>query len=542
MPVYNSLDYDKLVADGDYTGLANYIESMLPNVTDETQKQALINNINSLRNYGGIANKILQDDFEDESEDKKLFLFNANRVAGFGGEIGDNDYFKKYKNYKSNIGNVSHWFKPNETAIAIGYQFDNENAYNSFIDKSGIVVDKSLNVTKTYNEGKPVLRVGKTAFQDEQFFENLTKTLSSMQVNNLYSIGANTWGYNPTIAAFNTIGYNEYGEKISSVNGLDSNQQRALALINSGSDVFNKHYNARYEKIIPRTLNVMGYMCGAQRDLLQKVSNKEIGESEFNLYYKQLTDFYDNKLKSFSFTGYNEVYMTEPNSTSQTLDIMPEDAKGEWTNYLRTAIAEKRVTYTAGFAGDRVGTVITIDRGTKSGELSKADYAAGVQFFVPGLFDKDARAVINADDNARLAVEIAEHQSFGHNYDLIDKGRLTNFDGDGSAIYEDDNSRIPLSPDQVHNIIKRNILIEGGIQAAKSMLRVNRNNVPINTEEIIRLVDIYSKNVFADLNDIKTSEELTQALEDHLAAAEVDNIFMIILNKLGLDRLGNPIN
>lgn len=541
MAIFDSLTYDKYIANSDYLGLADYIEGFIPEVADENQRIALMNNVSSLRRFGGIANKILQAEIPDEEKD--LFMFNAQK--SYGAVDAGNTVYKNYNKYKNNIGAKSHWFKPDDMATSVGYLFDNDEAYDEFINNSGIVVGGTQNVTKQYIDGKPMLRVGKTAFQDDALFDTITKGLGDMITPYTQADWANAANiqYLGLRKPFRTIGFNEKGEKISDVEGLDDNQRSALNLLQQADVVFDKYYTQQYDRQVPADLIVSGYMCNAQKQLYDRLTNNQIEPSLYEKYSKAITDFYDNEFKHFSLTShkYPEVYMTDPNSDSQTLNLLPDEDKGKWTNYIRLAIKEGRASYSAASAGGRVGTVITISDKPISNELNQEEYSKGVQLFIPGLFDKDAREVMNEDDNARLMVELSEHKVFGHDYKLVEGGKLKNFDGDGGAWFEDDNVLQYVTPEDVYATMKRNMLIEGGIQAAKSMLKRDANGNITNAEKILPLVDAYSKNVFSDLNNINTQEDFEKVLEDETAKKDIDNIFILILRELGLDRLGNPL-
>ena len=536
MAVFNPITYDNYIANSDYIGLAKYIEEFIPDVTDENQRIALMNNVSSLRRFGGIANRILQAEIPEE--DKDLFMFNAQK--NYGVVNAGNSIYQKYDEYKKNIGAKSHWFKPDDIASSIGYMFDNDETYNDFINKSGIVVDSTQNVTKRYIDGKPVLHIGKTAFQDDTFFDSVTKSLDQYVQPMGFYVGPGGFPV-PQEPLFRTIGFNEKGEKISDISGFDDNQKAALDLLQKSDVVFDKYYTQQYNKEVPSDLMVSGFMCGAEKQLTDKLFNQQIDPTTYNAYRKVIKDYYDNQLAHISLTKQSEVYMTEPGNTSQLLNPLNDEQKGEWTRFLRIAIKEGRTSYAAGAAGGRVGTVITISDKPISNELNQEDYSEGVQIFVPGLFDEDARAMINEDDNARLMVELAEHQAFGHDYDLVEGGKLKNFDGDGGAWFEDDNILQYRTPEEVYSMMKRNILIDGGIQAAKSMLQKDNNGNISNASELLSLVETYSINVFSDLNDIESQEDLDNILNNPAAAKDIENIFILILRELGLDRLGNPV-
>lgn len=534
--------YDNFLINNDYIGLANYLSQFNP--TDETKRKSLQQNINTLKRYGGIANAILEK--QQNEVDKAAISFNMQRQYGIYDD--KNDYTKQYLDAINSIGNKSHWFKDDEIAEYFDYVFTNKTAYNKFIETSGLTIQKynSKNPTETSSftiNGQPAIRVYRKAFKDSNFFDALNKGLDKLiAIDYEAFLGDfdNTGKTKPTIVYnFTTKSYDKNGKELTSVMGFDSNQKKAWDYANTSNEIYKKNIDEAYGKVVPSKLMVSGFLCGAQRNLATMAMNGQIDASTYNMQSQIIKDFYNNELANTSLTGFDEVYITDPSNNSQTLDIMSEEAKGDWTRILRTALEEGRVKYGAGSAGGRVGTVITIsDKVDKKNEGSTGTYGQGVQIFVPGLFDEDARELIDSDPDARVQVELAEHQAFGHNYDLIEGGTLSDFDGEGGAIYTDDLGSYRLTPEQVNQQMKRNVLIQGGIEEAKQTLTKDKNgNLQSASQELLTRIKNYAINVYSIDSNAQTKEDL----ETEEAKQEIDNIYIFILKELGLDRLGNPI-
>lgn len=539
--------YDSFLINNDYIGLANYLSQFNP--TDETKRKSLQQNINTLKRYGGIANAILEK--QQNEEDKLAISFNMQRQYGIYDD--KNNYTKQYLNAINSIGNKSHWFKEDEIAEYFDYVFTNKTAYDKFIEDSGLNIQKydAKHPTETSSftiNGQPAIRVYRKAFKDSNFFDALNKGLDkSIIIDYEASLGDfdNKYAKNrPTIVYnFTTKSYDKNGKELNSVIGFDSNQRKAWQYANKSNEIYKKNIDKAYEKVVPTKLMVSGFLCEAQRNLYTMAMNHQIDSSTYNMQSQIIKDYYNSELANISFTGQDEVYITDPSNDSQTLDLMDENSKGTWTRILRTALKEGRVEYGAGSAGGRVGTVITIsDKLDKDDNASTGDYGKGVQIFVPGLFDDDARELIDSDPDARIQVELAEHQAFGHNYDLIEGGTLSNFDGEGGATYIDDLGSYRLTPEQVQQQMKRNILIQGCIDEAKQVLNKNKitildNNLQSASQDLLTKIKNYAINVYSIDSNAQTQEDL----ETEEAKQEIDNIYIFILKELGLDRLGNPI-
>ena len=533
--------YDSFLINNDYIGLANYLDQF--NIADKNKRIQVKQDINKLKRYGSIANAILEKQIDEA--DKSAIIFSMQRDHGVYDT--NNTYTKQYLDAVNSIGNKTHWFKDDETAEIFQYVFDTKNEYDKFIEESGLTIKgyDDKNPTAPYMfmyNGQPVIQVRRDAFKNTTFFDSLNKGLETLYASDYdkamwrLEVMHNPQAEKPT-NGFRTISYDKSGKKLQNVEGFDEYQKKAWDYAKESNNAYKKNIEEAYEKVVPTKLMTSGFLCGAQRNLYTMAMNGQIDASTFNMQSNIIKDYYDNALYHTSLTGCDEVYMTHPDNDSQTLDVMRDEDKGKWTEIMRTALKEGRVKYGAGSAGGRVGTVITIiDKTDKNDDASDGDYGKGTQIFVPGLFDEDARDLIDSDPDAKLQVDLAEHQAFGHDYTLIEGGVLSDFDGDGGATYKDDVSTYYLTPEEVQQRMRRNILIQGGIDEAKNVLEFDNAGYlqPASTDLLDQILK-YSTNVYSIDSNAQTKEEL----ETDEAKQEIDNIYMLILRELGLDREGN---
>lgn len=538
MAQFDEKVYNSYILNNDYLGLANYFSQF--KIKDEEQRKQLNAQIATLKRYGGIANAILSSQIDGPA--KQAIAFNMQREHGV--HDTQNDYANNYYNAINSIGNIGEGL----IQISAGYfdyVFDSERAYNTFLKTSGLNISEydknNPESTHTFkSNGKNVVRVYRTAFKDGNFFDKLNDGLNALYSpeQTVYTSFGTSY-MKPANSNFETISYDEHNNELTKTRGFDINQRKAYLYAKDANDVYKQKIEMAQDKVVPSNLMVSGFLCGAQRQLVQMQMQGIDTSKQLQL----IKDYYDNELSHVSLTNFDEVYMTEPGNSSQTLNFIESEDKGKYTEILRTALKEGRVTYGAGSAGGRVGTVITIStKADKDGDDPSGKFDKGVQLFVPGMFDQDARELINSDSNAKIQVELAEHQAFNHAYNLIEGGNLTNFDGDGGATYDDGIVTTRLTPEEVQYQMKRNTLLEGGIEQAKLLGQYDDNSdFPLLKEgqtELVNQLQEYAKNVYADLYNINDQNALNEALKNEQASKEVDNIFMTMMTNLGFNREG----
>lgn len=487
-------EFNKRIADNDYIGAASFLKGL--KFSDKTKQEAINQQIATLERYGGIASSILSK--EVDLDRKALLAFSLNRHSNNFGGIDPstgryiNPYANKFVDYLNNIGN-----KNDRTADYIDIEFDSQESYNTFVDKSGLsfsnqVEDGQLSPYLYTNNGSPTLRIHKQTLQDSNFFDNFVGGLintSEIYHSPGYWMGQ---GQPVTINHYGVKSYDSDNKLVNQWSGLGDDLQQAYNLTRSASENYDAVMKTAYSNVIPTELMGSGYMCNAQKQITEAVFAGRLSETQGNFMLKQIEDFYNNKLKTISLTGY-DVYATESNGdTANLLEVEDTTTKQKFTKWMRAAAKEGRLTAVAGVSGGRVGTILTISA-TVDKDNNLNDEAHGdIQLFVPGLLDKDARDLVDKDVDSKILVERAEHIAFGHEYNLVQGGRLINFAGDGSAIYKDDTGEVYKDPDQVTQMMLENEMLAGTVNELRE--QVDANNYDDN--QATQLAEQYATKVY----------------------------------------------
>lgn len=520
-------EFNNKIKTNDYVGAANYLRSIKFN--DKNRNDALLQQAAILERYGGIATAIL--DKEQNSDKKDLLSFNLSRLAGNFGAIDEttgrwkNRYANQYVDYITNLGN-----KDKRYAQYIDITFNDQDTYNKFVDTSGLQYgnkadDDQKSPYTRVEDGKTILRLNKQALLDGEFFDKFTSGLLAAKTQNMYA--TTSWGQVIHLAdagGFTVSSYDYENKPIDSWSDFDDNLRGAYDLSRTAKENYEATMNKYYDRVIPSQLMASGFMCGAQKQITEAAFAGQLDSSQANFMLSQIDAYYNNLLSHESLTEY-DVYATDPNSESMNLEEIDDPAlKGEYTKIMRAAAKEGRLKVAAGTSGGRVGAVITISaKIDKDGNLGKgadADY----QFFVPGLLDEDARNVIDEDVNAKILVEKSEHIAFGHQYDLSEGGRLINFQGDGSAIYQDDTGEVYKTPEEVDKLMLRNEMVKGGIQMLKNSIFEDN----LTDKQVENLATEYATKIF----DFTEEKEPTKEEGEKEASVKHTNEELISIQNL----------
>lgn len=538
----NRIDiYNNFIVNNDYEGLADYLETL--QVSDENIRNTLNDNIESFRRYGGIVSSILNGNIDPDIRQK--LEFSIQKEQGIFNE--GNKYANAYLKAKDNIGVIDRWFRDDDRSEFIGYTFDDEETYNKFLDNAKIDVQYGTEVYKTKSSGKPVLMVNKNKFKDDNFLNTVTASLMSIPTKlvTTYDIDRAISNFVPK---FTTTGYNKEGKILFTKEGLENNQKLAYEMYNDATNTYNEIMDSAYSRVIPSELVVAGYMCEAQEKWDRARNAELVSEDDYNKKVKRIGEYYESMLYGFSLTNskFRESYMIKPGAESQTLELIDDADRGTWTNYIHLALNEGRLKYQSATAGGRVGTLLTVIPKPLSGELNKEEYAKSTQIFVPGLFEDDARKVLDKKDDARLLVELSDHIAFNHPYKLLSGGRLTQFDSYERATYNNGTGlETRLEPEDVKRIMHEDILLKGGIKEAKNIIQYDRQgNKMFGQTAIVSLIKNWANTIFARMNNINTSVDFENFIKipyfEDKYYRDIENYTELMLNAIGLDENGNP--
>lgn len=534
MAIFDENKYNEYLTNNDYSGLATYMRNFQPK--DKTKRAEFNRQIEILKRQGAINNALINN--EPNADYKAAMAFNIQRPHGKYDM--SNPFTKRYINAINQIGNTK-----NEVADYFDYEFKSNDYYNKFIKNSGMKIGEynpksPTNIYHYNKDGKNIVRVHRASFRNPKMFDAINKGLNSITVSEAVQNNPMLGLFAGSQIGFNTKSYDANGKQLTNYIGFDKYQKEAANYANVSADIYKKRVKKAYDKVTPAKLMVSGFMCDAQRQLQIAAMNNQIDNTSYNTQIKIINDFYKNRLANEDISSYDEVYLKDENTGN--LYITNEKTKNDLTEAVRTAIDENRISVVAGASGGRTGTVISISANPDSkGNVADSKYKKSFKIFVPGLFDKDARNLINKNSDAKLMVEIADHQMYGHDYDLVEGGKLSKFDGNGGAIYVTDKGERPLDPKQVQDVMKRNILIEGGITNALNQVDLDKNNrvIPGQTELMDKIKE-YSINAFTDLYNVNPSR-LNEILEDENAINEINKINNTILKNIGVYRIGTDI-
>ena len=418
----------------------------------------------------------------------------------------------------------------NFTAYGLGITFDTEDAYKAFVDNSGLKIGvKSDNNQQAFSNvvnGKPVVYISKSLLGDVNFFNRFHAGLNAVN-----DAGGIFSGYR-TPHGYSVVGTDETWTKLGArYNGWNDDLESLFNFVDDVDNTYKEEIASKYNKVIPSGLQVSGFINDKQRQIVNMVGTGRLEREMGNFMLKQINDYYDNQLSGISLTGFEDVYATKVND--ETKNLMPiEDSKtrNDLTDMIRAAAKENRVTVRAATAGGRVGASITIAAKLDNEGKPVGNYGGAVEIFIPGLFEEDARNVMDQDLDAKLLVEKSEHIAFNHSYFLEDGGKICDFAGDGSASYEDDLGRRFLTPEEVDNLMRQNEMIKGTANQLKKDIAEQNLDDASATE----LAQQYAKKIYSYMNDVPESEIDTS--QNNIPTTEgnltIDRMVKLILSNL----------
>lgn len=518
-----------LSSKNDYLGMAQVLRGVKMKTPE--QQQQLDSQVAILERYGGIANKLLSSQPDPDVRDKLAFSLSY-KGGGYGEkdpETGEwiNPYARKFTEYVNKIGDSTF---DDTKAYKLKIQFENEDKYKDFIDSSGLNFNTSAySDGSAYLErvdGTPTLILNKNLLGTPQFFEAFANGLRNIHSNSFSLAGNTSHGF--TISGLDKDG-KFTGEIYDGVN--NGPLADALSILDDVNNAYKTELESKYSQVIPSGLQVSGFINDKQRQIVNMVGTGRLEREMGNFMLKQIDDYYTNQLSGISLTGFDEVYATQVNDkTKNLMPIDDSDTRSELTDMIRAAAKENRVTVRAATSGGRVGASITIAAKLDTDGKPVGNYGGAVELFIPGLFEKDARNVMDQDLDAKLLVEKSEHIAFNHSYFLEDGGKICDFAGDGSAVYEDDLGRRTLLPEEVDNLMRQNEMIK----STASQLKKDISEQNLDSASATELATKYATKIYSYMNDVPESEIDTS--QNNIPTTEgnltIDRMVKLILSNL----------
>lgn len=499
----------------DFNTVSNYLKQYTFN--DPKVQQQVNEQIKKLQRYGGLINAAINAAGPQYREEASFYFQKL-----FGNIDPNNSYGKDFLGNINNIGNDD-----KKQAVFIDYTFDDDNSYKMFTDAFGENINTINNDTRQagqfMKDGKHVVRVYKEQFNNGAFFGKITDALNQSKVENIVRDPMNVIGV--TVPGYTSTSYDADGNVIKSQSGLFNEQDKANRSAKSADELIKSIMERLDKDTIPAEITVKGYMCKEERDINNMVMSGQLTTEQGNYGLKVIKNYYDRLLNGMSLTGY-DVYATEINGETKNFKPIDSDLKSTYTSMIHAAIKENRVKYSAAAAGGRVGTKITINpKLDKDGNPLK-NFHGELELFVPGLFQEDARDIMDQDPDAAVTVAHAEHMAFNHDYDLYNGGRLSNFTQDGGADYETKTSKVHLNNDQVVDMMRMNEYLRASIDNLENDKYTNN----LNNEQVATLARDYATKIFYYFNSdyIDTTNE--KALEQ--VNGTIDSFVETILNNV----------
>lgn len=529
---------NQLAQKNDYLGMATVLKGI--KVTDAEQQKQLNNQITQLERYGGIANKLLNSEPDYDKRDKLAFslLMQGGSYGEKNPETGEwvNPYARQFTNLLNELGNGKNPMDGSDfTAHGLKISFASEENYKEFLDKSGLNFGPKDEHSQAFSEvedGRYSVNISKSLLGDMNFFKAFYKGLEA--TNNVKG-EQGSWVF-PN--KYIVTGMDENWDKEGAVYTAEKSFwtsgdkfRQMLDLVEDVNNTYNETVASKYDNVIPTGLQVSGYINDKQRQIINMVGTGRLEREMGNFMLKQIDDYYSNQLSGISLTGFSDVYATEINDKTKNLrQVTDSETLSSLTDMIRAAAKENRVSVRAATSGGRVGASITIAAKLDKDGKPVDNYGGAVELFIPGLFEKDARNVMDQDIDAKLLVEKSEHIAFNHSYFLEDGGHLTDFQGDGAAVYEDDVKRTALSPEQVDMLMRQNEMIK----SAASQVKEDITNGDATDDTAAVQARKYAKRVYSYINNIPEDQidDTKNNVSDNELGLSIDRIVKLILNQI----------
>lgn len=151
--------------------------------------------------------------------------------------------------------------------------------------------------------------------------------------------------------------------------------------------------------------------------------------------------------------------------------------RAKLSDYIRVAMADNRVTYSASNVGGITGVTITVSAKPDNEGNIKGDYNKGRQIFVPGLWQDKAEKALNEDTSMRATRSFNIHQVFRHDYSSIRGDVLTDFTPYGATYTDKDGITRSVNNDEIINIMDENYFYEDCINIINHKYRDSNGNI-----------------------------------------------------------------
>lgn len=494
---FNINFYNKLIQANNYLGMADYLQQ---HPVDDDNAQAQINQqILRLREQAAIQNAILKGRSE---EDRQKFMFKTSIDSGI--YDSSNPYYKTYKESLWNkLGN-------SDKEIASKIRIETElEGLNVFCNTIGVTKERlgDFGIKLGNSKDGYTLEFNKDNPQYHKIAQALYNT--EYETNNIQAgfdyISTNT---------FKTYGLNNKGDIISTQDSrpveITKMNDMYNAAVRTAESLTKEATNHEY---VTKSINTP-FLGAADEKLYRLYASGRIDKQTYDEHKKIQTEHYDRLLAQVPFSQI-EVYATGiGGDESEKLQLMSDNAeRAALSDYIRVAIADNRITYSASNVGGVTGVTITVlPKPDKDGNIN-GDYNKGRQIFVPGLWQDKAEEALNADTSMRATRSFNIHQAFRHDYSSIRGDILTDFTQYGATYTDKDGITRSVNNDEIINIMDENYFYEDCINLINHKYRDYNGNIT-DSESIKKYLKTAVSQEVANLYKGKSDEYIKAKYTD----------------------------
>lgn len=494
---FNINFYNKLMQANNYLGMADYLQQ---HPVDDDNAQAQINQqILRLREQAAIQNAILKG---RRDEDRQKFMFKTSIDSGI--YDSSNPYYKTYKESLWNkLGNSD---KEIASKIRIETELEGITAFCNTIGVTkerlgdfGIKLGNSTDgYTLEFDKDNPQYhKIAQALYNTEYETHNVQAGFDYISTN-----------------TFKTYGLNNKGDIISTQDSrpieITKMNDMYNAAVKTAESLTEEATNHEY---VTKSINTP-FLGAADEKLYRLYASGRIDKQTYDEHKKIQTEHYNRLLAQVPFSQI-EVYATGiGGDESEKLQLMSDNAeRAELSDYIRVAIADNRVTYSASNVGGVTGVTITVSpKPDKDGNIND-DYNKGRQIFVPGLWQDKAEEALNADTSMRATRSFNIHQAFRHDYSSIRGDVLTDFTPYGATYTDKDGITRSVNNDEIINIMDENYFYEDCINLINHKYRDYNGNIT-DSESIKKYLKTAISQEVANLYKGKSDEYIKAKYTD----------------------------
>lgn len=480
---YDSNVEDRFRSEHDYLGLADYLSKFrMDNVVDQREYDR---EITQLRRYGRQYNALHENASDDETNSISfLEAFNSGNIdtlddnnpykkkysdvislLGKKGEYLPFDYYSEdYRSddpYSPDPATISVTFNSKKTNYLLGLDFlakdnEKENQFEKFAHETGYNAGEIRNILGdnaiSRKEGKVVINVPKSNLAGIKFLTEVRNWCNNTG-RNANDVSYASYDTNGKIVTDDTI---YIGSRIQDIANLlqqtSNNKEAVMSTIGAGEQI--------------TSTTVLPYMNERQMQLMQLRNAGAIDDTKYSSMLKADNEVYETLLLGTAFSQL-DVYTNRGNiEGDKTLRHIDDNIeRGKLNDYIRNAIRENRVSWSAAISGGKYGTYLVVTPEDEKGKLilDEDDARSGATIFIPGLFTKSIQNAFDASTQGRTVAEINSMQQYGYQYTLQNGNVLSNVGNDRARLYDKNTDTYnDISREEAHNILHQDIIVEEG--------------------------------------------------------------------------------